>query len=452
MRTLPRFLLWTALSLIFALVIVIIGARLWLNSYLQSAKFRALLGAEAGHTLRAEAGFMPLHVSGSNVFSDRFEALGFEAAAFSQLRADGLRADFDWRGIFERKLTISEIAAQRVELNLSSARETRPQSADEPKPSARSAGSKSPWQLDLRKALVREAQGIWGDAATPAGRISGTALTMRPSGRAWLIEANGGRLAQSGWPELILDSARLRWQDDSLFITVANLRHDTGRITVGGEVQFGRGADFQVDFVGIDVTPLLSEDWRLRLFGRISGEAKVAAVSGPPQRGGVNVSGTLRLSEGRLEALPILNEIATFTRTQRFRQIALSQASVEFTRSATEITGRNLLVESTGLIRVTGDFVVRDGQIDGHFQLGIAPAGLQWLPGSPTRVFAASRDGYLWTPVRVSGPLEHPSEDLSPRLIAAAGGAVLDEASGAVKGVEESVRGAAKGLLDLLSK
>jgi hypothetical protein len=94
-------------------------------------------------------------------------------------------------------------------------------------------------------------------------------------------------------------------------------------------------------------------------------------------------------------------------------------------------------------MRIEGAFTVVGGQIDGTFQVGVTPSSLQWLPGSQERVFTVARAGYLWTPMRLTGAIEHPSEDLTPRLAAAASGAII-------RNVEGTVRETAKGVLDLL--
>ena len=83
-------------------------------------------------------------------------------------------------------------------------------------------------------------------------------------------------------------------------------------------------------------------------------------------------------------------------------------------------------------------------------QVGVTPSSLQWLPGSQARVFTVARDGYLWTPMRLAGPLEEPEEDLSPRLIAAAQGAIIDKATDTARDVIDSAKDAAKSALDLL--
>jgi hypothetical protein len=88
--------------------------------------------------------------------------------------------------------------------------------------------------------------------------------------------------------------------------------------------------------------------------------------------------------------------------------------------------------------------------IDGTFQVGVAPASLQWLPGSQDRVFTQQRAGYVWAPMRLSGPLSKPGEDLSPRLIAAAQGAIIQGVQSSVRDTIQTGKDAAKGALDLL--
>jgi len=63
---------------------------------------------------------------------------------------------------------------------------------------------------------------------------------------------------------------------------------------------------------------------------------------------------------------------------------------------------------------------------------GVADAGLH-----------RGTDGYVWTPVHVSGPVDDLKEDLSQRLIAAAGAEVYE-------GIKGTVEKGAQTLFDLL--
>ena len=158
----------------------------------------------------------------------------------------------------------------------------------------------------------------------------------------------------------------------------------------------------------------------------------------------IQASGTLGLASGRLEALPFLDRIAVFTHTDQFRQFPLQKATGDFSWENGKLTGRHLILESEGLIRMEGNFELNERILDGQFQVGVTPNSLRWLPGSQSKVFTTDRDGYLWAPMRVTGPIDQLKEDLSPRLAAAAGTEVIE-------GIKGTVEKGAKELLDLLT-
>jgi len=149
-----------------------------------------------------------------------------------------------------------------------------------------------------------------------------------------------------------------------------------------------------------------------------------------------------------------LDTIAKYTKTDRFRRLILNQVRGDFRYDASGLHVTNLVVESERLIMVKGSFSVVNGQIDGTFDLGITPAPLQFLPGSQDKVFSAPRDGYAWTPLRITGPYRSPREDLSARLYAAAENAVVqkvgDTATQAVGTAVDTAKKGVDGVLGLL--
>jgi hypothetical protein len=52
--------------------------------------------------------------------------------------------------------------------------------------------------------------------------------------------------------------------------------------------------------------------------------------------------------------------------------------------------------------------------------------------------------------MRLTGPVDHPNEDLTGKLAQAAAGQVIDTVGGAVKDATKAARDTAKGLLDSL--
>ena len=110
----------------------------------------------------------------------------------------------------------------------------------------------------------------------------------------------------------------------------------------------------------VSLTPFLTEDWRVRLHGNASGEVKVRArlpLNAPPE-----ITGTIALADGELEALPVLDQIAAFTRTQQFRRLKLTRASAEFRHTGPRLAVTNFIAESEGLIRMEGSFIIEGGR------------------------------------------------------------------------------------------
>jgi hypothetical protein len=147
--------------------------------------------------------------------------------------------------------------------------------------------------------------------------------------------------------------------------------------------------------------------------------------------------------------------VATFTHVDRFRRIVLDAASADVERAGPVMRVTNLNLQSAGLIRVEGGFVIQDGQIEGDLLVGVAPDTLNWIPGSQGHVFTERRSdapGYVWTTVHISGPVGAPREDLTNRVLVAMGLAPLDLAQKGVEILSGTAGGAAagvtKGVLD----
>jgi len=445
------------LALLVLLLAGLMTARVLFARYLHSEVFRRSLDEGAANALHASrADFSPLEFDGALVYAETFRAVREDGGGFSSIDADQLRGAFDWHGLLHHTVQIDEMAIQRVNIEAPAlggvTGGTSPESLPGlPETPAPVASEHAGWKMDLRKAVINEANWHWSD--DPPGGITGTALTLTPAGRdAWVIDAQGGTVQQAGWPALDLDTASMRWQSPTLYINSCSLRNGSSRLSVTGSVETRESVNLQVKLDGVDVQPLLTPDWRARLTGNLTGEANVQAPLGMAGNAGraVTVSGSASLVDGELTALPILDLIGTFTQTQRFRRLDLTRASADFTRTPERLEVRNLVVESEGLIRVEGAYTVENGQIDGAFQVGVTPATLQWIPGAQDEIFTDSRGGYLWTAMKLTGPAAHPDDDLTPRLVAATGKGVIQGVEGTVQKAAGSAQKAAGSVLDFL--
>ena len=324
------------LALVVLAVAGLVVARLVFERYLHSEAFRQSLGEGAANELHAShADFSPLSFDGATVYGDNFHARRDDGGGFSTLDADQLRAAFDWHGLLHHTVQIDEMSVQRLDISPPVGAGEGPLGAP-PGTSVYPApfGEQHPgWKVDLRKAVINEANWHW--AEDPLGGITGTTLTLTPDGRdAWMIDAQGGSLQLAGWPSLDLDSAALRWQAPILYINSSTLRDAAGQITATGSIEARQSVDLRVKLDRIDVQPLLTPDWKERLSGKLMGELTINAPLGIQNAAGqVTVSGSVSLADGQVTALPILDQIGTFTRTERFRQLDLTHASADFKRT-----------------------------------------------------------------------------------------------------------------------
>lgn len=421
------------------------AARLWIDSYLRSEDFRRFVSSATARTLKAEGEFAPLHFTGMNIYSDGFKARGSEEAAFSTFAIDQIRADLSLRRWRERVWQVDRVDAQRVEVHLDGSRITLPQTTTNTSSRIPTVGiCWLPNRVEIANASVREVNLLWAE-----GGLRRVNVVANQRDGAWEIAGNGGQITHRKLPGIDIVSTRLLYREPSLFVQSAEFRQGaTGTLSAEGEIRFGEQIDLRAKLADIDIAPFLNDDWRLRLHGKLAGEVRIesAMPSGKPPV----VSGSLHLDSGQIEALPVLNEIADFTMLQRYRRLTLNKASADFRQENGTLHATNFILESAGLMRVEGAFNVTNGIIDGVFQVGVAASSLTLVPGAQERVFTETRGGYVWTLMHLQGPIESPGEDLSPRLIAAAKGAVIEKVEETVQKTIEAGRDVLKGTLDRL--
>jgi hypothetical protein len=238
-------------------------------------------------------------------------------------------------------------------------------------------------------------------------------------------ELAGGtlRLPVSFLPDIRLDRARLRYQDQRLFLNSASASAwREGHLEASGEWDVRQNI-YQIEggLSGVKCAELLNETWAKRLTGNVATDF---TLSNPANS--LTASGHLTVRDGVLTALPILDALAAYADTRRFRTLALSEAHCDWRWQNEILSLTNLVIASEGLVRLEGDITIRGQELDGTFRLGLAPGTLASIPGAETDVFAPGERGLLWTPLRISGTLDDPEEDLTDRLVAAAGMRMFD--------------------------
>ncbi len=399
-----------------------------LRSYLHSDAFRKFLSAEASETAGVTGEFGPFHWEGLAVDTDSFEATG--NGVISGLRADGLHTEIGLGGIRRGVWEIRSSSVRRLEISADATKPGSPKGTTDPALKAAKKSKRPAWfpseaelqGIDVREVVVKAIleQGL----ATASGmNVHAEQAGAKNSYRA---EVQGGaiRLPFSMAPELRLDRARVRYQDERVFLTDATVgAWENGRIRASGEWDLkSKVFSLEGNASGLKCEDLLNADWSKRLTGDVTSTFTFDNRPGHPQAGG-----RLVIANGVLTALPMLDALAAYADTRRFRVLTLNEAAADWRWKNGEISLTHLVLSCEGLVRLEGGIVIRGREIDGLFRLGLAPGTLATIPGAETDVFMAGERGLLWAPVRITGTLDDPKEDLTDRLIAAAGLRMFDQ-------------------------
>jgi hypothetical protein len=444
--------IWISLASVLVLIVLCaLVASLMISRFLRSEAFRKLMGAKTGEALYSEASYSPLNWSGSSLFVDSLQATGLEGSIVQSLRADQVRADVNWRAIFQGAWRVDQIQVVSFDATFRPGSIVPKDSIEVPRAPPRSGIAS--WlpsrfevgELDIGRARLhfRSQRGL------EIASLRDAALDIYPDGKGWAIDGKGGLLSVSKLPSLKVVSFRSRTQGDMFFLTNGEFRlGEAGKISASGE--FGDNSKLRVEWSQVDVDPFLEEPWRSRLSGVLAGTASIEWPESGISAG--KAVGNFRLTDGVAENIEMLDQVATFTGAPQFRRMPLQEFSgnYEWTWNLLKIT--NLVAESKGLLRLEGACTIAEGgRLDGSLRVGVTPQTLQWLPGSRERVFTVAHNGYLWTDVRIGGSLQNPQEDLSSRLAAAVRDETIYQGRRLIEDIPSAAKDGAKGVIDSLA-
>lgn len=413
-----KFVAFLGLFILLALAVGYMGLR----AYLQSEGFRKFLSAEVSEAVQVVGAFSAFKWDGLAVETERFEATG--EGMIASLRADQIGTEVGFGALRKGAWELKQTRVSRVELGLDFTKK------DEFSPTLPDAVAETvkkkqrgwvPSEVLLESLGVNElairAKTIEGDVAVRGMRVR---LEAASGKGAYQGEITGGTIdpAKEWLPEIQVEKVRGSFRDGSAYITSANLKAwDAGRIHGFGEWNSESGTyGFEGDLDGVKCDEVLNENWARRLTGDVSSTFTVNNISGK-----MVMNGELTIRNGTLTALPMLDALAAYADTRRFRVMQLSESRTKWRYSDGGYVFTDFVMASEGLFRLEGNFSIKDGGIDGVFRLGLVPGTLSSIPGAETHVFLPGERGLLWAPIRITGRLDNPEEDLTERLIAAAG-------------------------------
>jgi len=335
--------------------------------------------------------------------------------ALTGLQARGIFAQFNPWGVFLRRWQLDRLEIDSGEVGIQTY---------EPKPE--SSPSK-PWyalflpdRVYLKRVESEPVDVTWHFLGEKGG-FFGTRLLITPNGRDFEYRANGGTFRLALVPDLQVDATHLYINHDVVkvyrldLISPGQNGNTGGTIHVRGEAQLkgNKSIAAEAEFDALPLHRWVPKSWQDHLFGKASGKIRYASDSTSAQTSSGEAS--LKIEDGLITGLPFLDKLATITGQRSLETLSLGECSLVGDWRYPRIHLQRIVLEDEGKLRVEGEITVNDQALNGAIQLGVARPYLKWLP-QPEEVFRREASGYLWTTVHLSGTLQDPAQDLSPRI------------------------------------
>jgi hypothetical protein len=382
--------------------------------YIEGDAFRVAMENETANGLHFPSGhYSPIRRTSSlTAKTESFEATNGERA-LKFVNARGITARFDPWGLFLRQWRFSEIhiGSGEVEIQIY---EANPEEV-----------APKPWfafflpnRVYLNRIESEHANVTWQFRGERAG-FFGTQLLITPHGRDFDYAATGGKLKMALLPELYLHRANVLVTTTLLTINEIDLASDErnkGSVRGKGTAGIGkdRSIDFSANFESVPIRGWLPDKWKEHLNGSAFGGVHWTGAT--PKLEDSSGEGSLRVQDGRADNLPFLEKLAELAREKSFEHLELSDCSLNFTWRYPRIEIEDIALEEKGKFRIEGAISIDRRALTGAIELGVTRRHLDWLP-NPEEIFSRQRSGYLWTTVHLSGTIDQPKQDLSPRII-----------------------------------
>ena len=393
-----------------------------INHFLASGTLLRLIGKKTAVILKADSGYLPLSWRGLSVRSNGLLVRGQPSHGLTEMRAANLRAYCSLQNLWQRKWTITRLQASSLQAAYGTAAAAQLENILPRQPELQPQIETSDvLKVDIRETIVPRTEVIWGETPDTIGYLKDVETHFYPKDHDLDIVGRGGSFRQTNLPEFTVADVQLHYAKPKLEVQSATLLlGPNAKTTVTGEFGFGEGGGMHLNLhsVASPVEPYLIGFWKGKLDGTFDSETRLDKTFGAPSP--LTGEGEVRFVQARVHDVPTLKQIALATRHPQFEKPKIDTLQGRYRWSGAKLEVSELQIESKGLFRIEGELSIEKENIEGKFRVGAAPDVVEAIPGAREKVFTESRNGYLWAPMTLSGPLHHPREDLKERLVSAA--------------------------------
>lgn len=465
-----RVLLWTAFGLLFTGVVAVLGAYAWVKKYLAGEEFRTLVATQAGQVLQADVALDPLVWDRLTVRTEKVAASGGNRV--SRLEVSDSQATVSLNALTTGYWTVENATIGRVVADLKPppAKTTATPAPPAPTNSAPPAFPPAtenpldglpgwfPTEVRVPTIQVRELNLRFGQGDMDFRLLETGALLTRREATAYDMALRGGQFRLAPFPgagikdkSFSIIDANIRLTPETFFVLDSRMRAEDGTtLAIEGTAPGSSGdapLDVQYTMESLPVAQILGGEWTNRVFGRLTitgrseGEGDSLVHTGtaeladarfltPPPANTTPADGALGFVSKGWQSLTgtVIPVLGAYTeRGVQFRNLVCDTAKCHYRIEGDHLALSAIQVRSRALLGIEGNLDITGDQLDGRLMVGVSRETLAGIPGAEAKVFTIERDGLVWTPVRITGTLDAPKEDLTDRLIDAAGARILDE-------------------------
>lgn len=421
-----------ALPVLALLVAIAAGAVYLLREQLANYWIRNQLAGELAKALGAEVDLQGV-VWKDGVLQARRLRLAGGNFPFSRLEARGLRAVVDWQRILEP-------TAEPLHLEITEADVTLHRAGGGEASGAQGAGSPGvpapPLDLLVGRLTLRHAD-------DEGWSIEGAALRALQQGDAWSFAGNGGTFSFPGWPGMEIERVSAEHNEGRWHVRSFAFKDQQGGVLGGSAVHTDGTWSGEFTWQDVDLRAFVPKDVADRIGGVSSGDAVLKDGA---------LSGKMKLTGASSKAVGLLVKLADMLDHEDWSEVPWQIFRFGFQRHADgRIDFSDFQALSPKGVAVRGSGHYAPDSLGADLQVGIRREGRPYLGAFAPVLFSHERDGYYWTPLKISGTPSQPKENLTSRIITAM--AVVPAAGAAEAAVEapaaatEAVGNLLRGLL-----
>jgi hypothetical protein len=355
-----KLLIYSAAVAMFFLIAAGLGVAVFysplLTHYIESEAFRTTMENETAKGLHfPQCHYAPIRrTSAFTAQTESFEARNGRKAMKS-LDAQGITATFDPLGVFVRQWRFTDVRVQSgdVEIQIYKA---NPE-AVAPKPWF---AIFLPTKVYLKRIETPNANVTWRFRGEQAG-FFGTQLLITPHGPDFEYFASGGRLKMALLPDLDLRLAHLLITKTLLTIYDIDLASDSRsgesiRARANAGIGKDKSVDLRANFNQVPIRSWLPAQWKEHLGGSAFGDLHWTGKD--PKLESSSGEGSVSVSDGRIDTLPVLEKLAELSQKKSFEHLALNDCSLSVVWKYPKIDIENVAIEERGKFRIEGEMSI----------------------------------------------------------------------------------------------